>query len=306
MWSWTITDYVRADDAYGVLYRLAAGDSIEERRSSNYTPLINAAYYNKCEIIKLLLVKGADIETVDKSGLSALRTAIYYRNEEAAILLASRGADANKIAYQQMTALHAAGKDGQLAVVRALLVNGADLTIESESTGQTAIDYANTEALKNLLADFVSLQMAIEAESFEAVNGLLKKALSGRGSVDDALTAYKTVMTAVATAEGYWQTVLQQLVGRFEVDMLYRAAQCGSSTFVDVIDTTVDKPEWTINVSLDSKGWNVLHVAVSEFEAMALIQDFFEKNCCSVVIHKFFLYCYRKCIVKQRLHLVRC
>ncbi|OWY97361.1 Tankyrase-2 [Phytophthora megakarya] len=279
MWSWTITDYVRAGDPYGVLYRLDAGDSIEERRSSNYTPLINAAYYNKCQMIKLLLAKGADIEAVDKSGLSALRTAIYYRNEEAAILLAKRGADANKIAYQQKTALHAAVKDGQLAVVRALLVNGADLTIKSESTGQTAIDYANSEALKNLLAEFVSLQMAIEAESYEAVSVWLKKTLSGRDNADDVLTAYQTVMTAVATAEGYWQTVLQQLVGRLEVDMLYRAAQCGSSTFVDAIDKTVDKPEWTINVSLNSKGWNVLHVAVSHGR-MNLVNHLLTNYCC--------------------------
>ncbi|OWZ01925.1 hypothetical protein PHMEG_00026609 [Phytophthora megakarya] len=95
---------------------------------SNYTPLIYAAYFNQCEMIELLLDKGADLEAVDKNGLSALRTAIHYR-KEAAILLARRGANANKIAYQHMTALHAAVKDSQLAVVRAILLGGADITI---------------------------------------------------------------------------------------------------------------------------------------------------------------------------------
>ncbi|OWY95949.1 hypothetical protein PHMEG_00033907 [Phytophthora megakarya] len=80
MWPLTITACVCIGYGEGVISRLNAGDSIDQRR------MIYTAYFNQCEMIELLLDKGADLESVDKNGLSALRTAIHYRKEEAAMV----------------------------------------------------------------------------------------------------------------------------------------------------------------------------------------------------------------------------
>ncbi|KAG7389892.1 hypothetical protein PHYPSEUDO_009406 [Phytophthora pseudosyringae] len=259
---WTITDYVRRGDADGVWKCLGDGGDIEERRSSSYTPLISAAYYNKCKMIELLLDEGADIEAVDRSGLSALRTAIYYGQDEAALLLAQRGADASVRAYQQKTALYAAVEQRKLEVVKVLLLNGADPFVQCGNNNRTAIDLVSSGELLVLLKTFTDLGMAIDARSMEAVQLMLKKALS---SDDDAqvLKAYGTLKKTLDVALWDWHENLSKLVEQFEIDMLHRALRNGSTDFVDKVNTAVGKPAWVSTALLDGNGRNALHVAAS-------------------------------------------
>ena len=55
--------------------------------SNGTTPLMLAARYNKVEIIKLLLEKGARLETKDERGFTALKYAEFSKANEAIALL---------------------------------------------------------------------------------------------------------------------------------------------------------------------------------------------------------------------------
>lgn len=55
--------------------------------SNGTTPLMFAARYNKVEIIKLLLEKGARLETKDERGFTALKYAEFSKANEAIALL---------------------------------------------------------------------------------------------------------------------------------------------------------------------------------------------------------------------------
>ncbi len=57
--------------------------------SNGLTPLMVAARFNKVEIIKLLLSKGAKIETKDEKGFTALKYAEFSKATEAVAALKS-------------------------------------------------------------------------------------------------------------------------------------------------------------------------------------------------------------------------
>ena len=62
------------------------GASVNER-SNGMTPLMIAARYNNCEIIKVLIDNGADSKTKDEKGLTALKYAELSNAKEAVELL---------------------------------------------------------------------------------------------------------------------------------------------------------------------------------------------------------------------------
>ena len=74
------TDLVKKFVEYGI-------DVNQE--SNGMTPLMMAARYNKVEIIKLLVSKGADLKTRDENGFTALRYAQLSNAKEAADFLKS-------------------------------------------------------------------------------------------------------------------------------------------------------------------------------------------------------------------------
>lgn len=58
------------------------GADVNER-SSGMTPLMVAARYNRVDIIKFLLEKGANLKSTDEKGLTALKYAQMSKAEEA-------------------------------------------------------------------------------------------------------------------------------------------------------------------------------------------------------------------------------
>jgi len=62
------------------------GASVNER-SNGMTPLMIAARYNNCEIIKVLIDKGADARAKDEKGLTALKYAELSNAKDALELL---------------------------------------------------------------------------------------------------------------------------------------------------------------------------------------------------------------------------
>ncbi|KAH7484901.1 Ankyrin repeat and SOCS box protein 3 [Phytophthora ramorum] len=267
---------VKALLASGADPRVACG-------SSDYTPLINAAYYGNCDMIELLLDNGADIDAVDRSGLSALRTAIYYRRDEAALLLAQRGAEANKVAYQKTTALYAAVEIGHASAARALLMNGAN-PLEVCGNNKSVMDLATKGEIWTTLKIFTDLDTALSSRTCPAVRTVLTNLLAKDPSREDVLKAYKNIRDERSSALGDWLHGLTEIAEEFQIGMLEYALRSGSSEFVDEVCEAVGKPNWVSTTPLNPDGHTALHVAASlgDESVVSLLLDKYE--CDSIVV----------------------
>jgi ankyrin repeat protein len=73
-----------------VRYLLDEGANPNARESSGSTPLAEAAYYDRIDVIKELLLRGAEINTIGEQG-TALDIALKRKNAAAADLLGHHG-----------------------------------------------------------------------------------------------------------------------------------------------------------------------------------------------------------------------
>lgn len=101
-------------------------------------PLHFASFFSKADIIKLLIAKGADINAPDNSNFTPL---FYARDSDTAELLIKNGARVNVSDGTGYTPLHHAVRRQNLAVVKTLIENGADSSIENNA-GATALSIA--------------------------------------------------------------------------------------------------------------------------------------------------------------------
>ena len=101
----------RVKDPAEMARLLDAGANKEWRNEDGMTPIINAAYWGRLAVVKLLADRGVDIHARDNEGMNALMWASYL-DEFAAVaaFLLDRGAD-----------LHARDKHGRDALLRAAL-----------------------------------------------------------------------------------------------------------------------------------------------------------------------------------------
>ncbi len=61
----------------------------------NITPLMKAVIHNKLELIKLLLMNGADVNAATSSGNTAIHYGCFMNHDEAIRILIKYGADVN-------------------------------------------------------------------------------------------------------------------------------------------------------------------------------------------------------------------
>ena len=95
------------------------------------TLLINSALYNRIEIAKWLLEKGALIDEKDAQGLSALHCAVMSNNLKIVEFLLKQGADINAKDNWGNTPLMRAGLN--IDMIKLLVDFGADCTVKSNS-----------------------------------------------------------------------------------------------------------------------------------------------------------------------------
>jgi ankyrin repeat protein len=126
--------------------QLLAGEraSIDEGGSDGFTPLHLAAYFDRLEVARLLLERGADRNAValNEMRVTPLHSAVSARHRDMVGLLLAHGASPNAVQHGGWTPLHAAAGAGDEAVVDMLLLRGADPTRKSDD-GRTAIDMAD-------------------------------------------------------------------------------------------------------------------------------------------------------------------
>lgn len=126
-------------------------DSVNDDRS---TALMWAAFNGHTPVVAYLLEEGATVDLMDNNGRTALLYASSGPYPETVGLLLRKGADANVQGKTEgFTALMMAAAEGQLEVVRVLLLNGASIDV-IDRDGDTARKFArengHSEVLKLL------------------------------------------------------------------------------------------------------------------------------------------------------------
>ena len=118
-------------------------DYVIDVQQGGYTPLLFAARVGDVASARLLLAAGADVNDTAPYGTSATVVAAHSGHGELAALLLEHGADPDA-AEAGYTALHAAILHKDEALVRALLVHGADPNVTlttSTPTRRDSIDF---------------------------------------------------------------------------------------------------------------------------------------------------------------------
>jgi ankyrin repeat protein len=136
-----ILDAAENGDLEKVKTLLAADSSLINTRvdnSSRATVLMIAVHYEKPDVAKFLIEKGADVNAKTAHGQTALFEASAYGELDVVKMLLAKGADVNFVVHDDSegddpgcTPLLLAAENGQLEVVKLLLEKGADVNAKS-------------------------------------------------------------------------------------------------------------------------------------------------------------------------------
>lgn len=121
-------------------------ESIHAYTENGFTALSLAVYFGHEEIIRYLLLKGANPNQAarNNSGIYPLHTAINKQQNMLAKMLLEAGAYANVSEATGLSPLHAAAEQGNLEMIIALLEAGADVKAKTLD-GKTAGDMAHAK-----------------------------------------------------------------------------------------------------------------------------------------------------------------
>jgi hypothetical protein len=122
--------------------------------------MVMSAVQGNLEAVELFLASGVPIDFAVEDGRTALLSAVIFDHADVATFLLKMGADVNIADSNNATPLfHAAGKCGEVELVRALLAAGADPTPATRG-GTTAVEMAgimgcsgNEAAIRAVLGD---------------------------------------------------------------------------------------------------------------------------------------------------------
>lgn len=111
---------------------------------------------NKLWVARELLIAGADVNGgrefgVDADGGSPLHKAVYYEKPELVQLLLDAGADVSVLSYGGLTPLHFAAMNDNCTIINMLLSAGADKRAKDDD-GDTAADIAAQRGNKKALS----------------------------------------------------------------------------------------------------------------------------------------------------------
>ena len=122
---------------------LAAGADINSRNDRwNSTPLHDATIPGDMGVITMFVDKGADFKIMDIYGKMPLHNAVEFNRPQVVKFFLARGADVNQIRGEgyESTPLHMAAGSGNKDMIELLLANGADINVKI--FGQTALHAA--------------------------------------------------------------------------------------------------------------------------------------------------------------------
>ncbi|MDC0309661.1 ankyrin repeat domain-containing protein [bacterium] len=131
-----IHDAARNGDLAGVQAELDKGVDVNAKREGGSTPLHGAAEGGHEEIVKLLIVAGADLHArtvpmLGGGGWTPLHSAARQGHKEIVELLIANGTDVNSRDSTSKSSLHDAALEGHKEIVELLIIKGADLNADS-------------------------------------------------------------------------------------------------------------------------------------------------------------------------------
>jgi ankyrin repeat protein len=144
---------VDRDDLPGVRTQVEAGVSLEATDYRKRTPLQLAADQERMEIVRYLVLRGAEIDapTPEKTGeVTPLRYAISNGDIEMVLFLIEHGADVNKANNQGWTPLMTAVTNGYSDIVDILIAEGADINART-ARGRTMTRIASDAGYTDLV-----------------------------------------------------------------------------------------------------------------------------------------------------------
>lgn len=118
-------------------------DHLNAFAPDGFQPLGLAAFFGHTEVVRFLLLRGADVNTPSQNGLKVtpLNSAAAGGHLEIARLLLEHGADPNARQADDFVPLHAAAQNGQRDMVELLLKHKADKALLNKQ-GKSAYDIA--------------------------------------------------------------------------------------------------------------------------------------------------------------------
>src|SRR3972149_1683332 len=139
----TIHEAAKRGDEVAVKEFLANNVPVDTKDKFGMTSLHYAAAYGQQEVVRLLIDNGAAIEAENKGGGTPLGEAVMGlgSNFEIAELLIAKGANVNAKNFNGLSILHKAVMNGEPAIVRLLLVNGANANT-TDKLGETPLKRA--------------------------------------------------------------------------------------------------------------------------------------------------------------------
>lgn len=155
---------------------------LEEKDIVGKTALILAAYYESCEVLKLLIDAGADLNAVDYNGLSALDYAVMRSNHNSIRILIANGANINYSDKTGKTPLIIAAIYDNAPDAEKLINAGADIRIK-DSNQKSAFLIAAEKNAARFLKLLIDSQDIVEDEYEKAVLISAKN-----GNVDSLVT----------------------------------------------------------------------------------------------------------------------
>lgn len=107
-------------------------DDLERRDRDGRTLLINASFYNRVDIVKLLIKRGANVNAKDSTGNTPLHAAVQESNIEIIRILLENGADINSKNSFGNTPIWIVNPLQPKEVLHTLLHYGADPEIKND------------------------------------------------------------------------------------------------------------------------------------------------------------------------------
>lgn len=146
----TFFDAIRNGDVK-LVNRLIAEDEevLNKANTSGHSPLIIAAYHNQLEIVSLLIEKEVDLNYSFSQG-NALHGACFKGHFEVAKRLVISGIEINSKDENGSTPIIYATLFRHEKLAEFLFKNGANPTLK-DNTGDSAVDYAKSLGLENLV-----------------------------------------------------------------------------------------------------------------------------------------------------------
>jgi ankyrin repeat protein len=202
---------------------IGKGARLDAKMYDLTTPLHLAAQKGRSEVAALLLEKGAPIDARDAlEGTPLLAAALEGKSAVVELLanriLAENPAVLNCVDYDGWTALHGAANTGRAAVVKLLVLKGADINIRN-TVGQTAYNLAEKGGFKEI-ADFLTQKGADQSpEKLPKLTGPylgqtppgMTPQLFAKGIVSTRPGIYGTIVFSPDNAEAFWKPNVEQL-----------------------------------------------------------------------------------------------